>query len=40
MKCKSMKQVPREATILVVFILLGIAAAGVALAGVVKVLER
>ena len=40
-KCQSMKTVPREALVIFVWILLGMAAAGAALAGVVKiVVER
>jgi hypothetical protein len=39
-KCASMSQVPREATALFIWILLGMAAAAAILAGVVKVMER
>jgi hypothetical protein len=39
-KCKSMKQVPREASVIALWILIGIAGAAAALAGVVKVLEH
>lgn len=39
-KCGSMKHVPREATALFVWILLGMAAAAVVLTGIVKVMER
>jgi hypothetical protein len=40
-KCQSMRTVPREALIIFVWILVGMAAAGAALAGVVKiVVER
>jgi hypothetical protein len=39
-KCNTMKQVPREALVIVIWILLGIVGASAALAGVVKVLER
>jgi hypothetical protein len=39
-KCASMSQVPREATALFIWILLGMAAAAAVLAGVVKVMER
>jgi hypothetical protein len=38
-KCRSMRQVPREATVITVWIILGMIAAAIALAGVVKVLE-
>lgn len=38
-KCRSVRQVPREATVITVWIILGMIAAAVALAGVVKVLE-
>ena len=36
-KCQSMSLVPREAAIIFIWTLLGMAAAGVALAGVVKI---
>ncbi|MGB7160958.1 MAG: hypothetical protein WBD40_23050 [Tepidisphaeraceae bacterium] len=39
-KCASMKEVPREATALFIWILLGMAAAAVILTGIVKVMER
>jgi hypothetical protein len=39
-KCQSMKRVPRESLEIFVFILIGLAAAAGALAGVVKVMER
>ena len=39
-KCRRMSQVPREATALFIWILLGMAAAAAILAGVVKVMER
>ena len=39
-KCASMKQVPREATALFIWILIGMAAAAVILTGIVKVMER
>ena len=38
-KCHTMRRVPWEATVITVWILLGMAAAGVVLAGVVKFLE-
>lgn len=38
-KCRSMRQVPREATVITVWIILGMIAAAIVLAGVVKVLE-
>ena len=39
-KCYSMKQVPREATVITFWILGGMALAAAVLAGIVKVLER
>jgi len=39
-KCGSMKHVPREATALFIWILIGMAAAAAILAGIVKVMER
>ncbi len=39
-KCGSMKHVPREATALFLWILIGMAAAGAVLASLVKVMER
>ena len=39
-KCASMNQVPREATALFIWILIGMAAAGAVLAGIVKIMER
>ena len=39
-KCSSMSQVPREATALFIWILIGMAAAAAILVGVVKVMER
>jgi hypothetical protein len=39
-KCASMNQVPREATALFLWILIGMAAAAVILTGLVKVMER
>jgi hypothetical protein len=40
-KCQSMQKVPREAAVIFVWILIGMVAAGTALAGVVKiVVER
>ena len=39
-KCASMRQVPREATALFIWILIGMAAAAVVLTGIVKVMER
>jgi hypothetical protein len=39
-KCSSMKQVPREATALFIWILIGMAAAAAILTGIVKVMER
>lgn len=39
-KCQSMTRVPREAVEIFVFILIGLAAAAGALAGVVKIMER
>ncbi|HEV2295056.1 MAG TPA: hypothetical protein VGR35_14470 [Tepidisphaeraceae bacterium] len=39
-KCSKMEQVPREATALFIWILLGMAAAAAILAGIVKVMER
>jgi hypothetical protein len=38
-KCRSVRQVPREATVITVWIILGMIAAAIVLAGVVKVLE-
>ncbi len=38
-KCRTMNQVPREAVIIFVWILIGLAAAAGALAGVVKLTE-
>lgn len=38
-KCHSIRQVPREATVIAVWIVLGMIAAAVALAGLVKVIE-
>lgn len=38
-KCRSMRQVPREATAIAFWILFGMVAAAVVLAGVVKALE-
>jgi hypothetical protein len=38
-KCQSMNQVPREAAIITVWIIVGFALAGAALAGLVKFLE-
>lgn len=38
-KCRTMRQVPREAAVIAAWILLGMAAAGAGLALVVKVLE-
>lgn len=38
-KCRSARQVPREATVITVWIILGMIAAAIVLAGVVKVLE-
>jgi hypothetical protein len=38
-KCRSMRQVPREATVIGVWIILGMLAAAVVLAGVVSALE-
>lgn len=38
-KCRSMRQVPREATVIGVWIILGMLAAALALAGVVSALE-
>jgi hypothetical protein len=39
-KCHAMSQVPREATALFIWILIGMAAAAAILVGVVKVMER
>jgi hypothetical protein len=39
-KCRYVRQIPREATVLSVWILLGMASAAVVLAAVVKYLER
>jgi hypothetical protein len=39
-KCSTMKLVPREATALFIWILLGMAAAAAILAGLVKVMQR
>lgn len=39
-KCSKMEQVPREATALFIWILIGMAAAAVILTGIVKVMER
>ena len=39
-KCASMDQVPREATALFIWILIGMAAAGAVLTGIVKIMER
>ncbi len=39
-KCSTMKQVPREATALFIWILIGMAAAGIVLTGSVKIMER
>ncbi len=39
-KCGSMNQVPREATALFIWILIGMAAAAAILAGIVKVMEK
>ena len=39
-KCASMKQVPREATALFIWILIGMATAALVLTGIVKVMER
>jgi hypothetical protein len=39
-KCRSMRTVPREALVIFVWILIGMAAAAGALAGMVKVVER
>ena len=39
-KCASMDQVPREATALFIWILIGMGAAAAILAGLVKVMER
>ena len=38
-RCKSMSSVPREASVIFFWILIGMACAGAALAGAVKVLE-
>jgi len=38
-KCQSMSQVPREAAIITVWIIVGFALAGAALAGLVTILE-
>lgn len=38
-KCRTMRQVPREATVITLTIILGMIAAAVALAGVVRALE-
>lgn len=38
-KCRSMQQVPREAAVITLWIIIGMVAAAVALAGVVKALE-
>lgn len=38
-KCRSMRDVPREATVIAVWIVLGMIAAAIVLAGVVKALE-
>lgn len=38
-KCRSMREVPREATVIAVWIVLGMIAAAIVLAGVVKALE-
>ena len=39
-KCSSMKEVPREATALFLWILIGMAAAAAVLTGIVKIMER
>jgi hypothetical protein len=39
-KCSTMSQVPREATALFIWILIGMAAAAAVLVGIVKVMER
>ena len=39
-KCASMDQVPREATALFIWILIGMVAAGAVLTGIVKIMER
>ena len=39
-KCSKMQQVPREATALFIWILLGMAAAAAVLTGIVKVMEH
>jgi hypothetical protein len=39
-KCHSMKRVPREALAIIVWILVSFVAAGAALAGLVKIMER
>ncbi len=39
-KCRNMKAVPLQALLITIYILLSMAAAGAALAGVVRVLER
>ena len=39
-KCSTMSQVPREATALFIWILIGMATAAAILVGVVKVMER
>jgi hypothetical protein len=39
-KCHAMSQVPREATALFIWILIGMAAAAAVLVGIVKVMER
>jgi len=39
-KCNSMKRVPREALIIVIWILVSFVAAGAALAGLVRMIER
>ena len=38
-KCRTMREVPREATVIAVWIVLGMIAAAIILAGVVKALE-
>jgi hypothetical protein len=38
-KCRNMREVPREATVIAVWIVLGMIAAAIVLAGVVKALE-
>jgi len=39
-KCNSMKRVPREALVIVIWILVSFVAAGAALAGLVRMIER